>query len=244
MNNAKMFKKYVERFDFHDINISRKYWHSLRVRDYSKILAQYLNLDEKDTEIAMFIGLTHDLGRFVQWKVFENFCDECSIDHALLSSFILFDKDLNIGFDLPEDSENIIRKAIYNHNKYAIDSDLDDRERLFAKIIRDADKIDILYLLEESALVLEEDGKDVSASVHDYFWNYKTVRINDCVTDTDKVLLKMAFVFDFNFGKSYEIIQREKMLDNFYEKLKYKSRYEKYYLHAKEYIASKVAEFK
>ena len=243
MNNAKIFKKYVEKFDFHNPKVAQKYWHSLRVRDYSKILAQYLELSEPDTDIATFIGLTHDLGRFVQLKVFNEFSDE-NIDHALLSVFILFDENLNLEFDMPKDSKEIIRKAIFYHNKYEISSSLSEREMLFAKIIRDADKIDIMYLLEKSSLVLDEDDKKASPAVDACFWDNKSIKKDDCVNCTDKILLKMAFVFDFNFGKSYEIIQREKMLDNFYNKLKYKSRYEKYYLHAKEYIENRIAELK
>ena len=38
--------------------------------------------------------------------------------------------------------DNIIKKAIYNHNKYKIEENLNDVELLHRKIIRDADKLD------------------------------------------------------------------------------------------------------
>ena len=40
--------------------------------------------------------------------------------------------------------DEIIKKAIHNHNKLLIEEGLTKEEELFCKIIRDADKLDIL----------------------------------------------------------------------------------------------------
>ena len=50
--------------------------------------------------------------------------------------------------------DEIIRKAIKNHNKFEIEKRLTEKELIFAKIIRDADKIDIIY---ESVEILKID---------------------------------------------------------------------------------------
>lgn len=42
--------------------------------------------------------------------------------------------------------------AIKNHNKYKIEDGLTSKEEFFAKLIRDADKIDILYECEKNLL--------------------------------------------------------------------------------------------
>ena len=41
--------------------------------------------------------------------------------------------------------DELIIKAVRNHNKYKIEEGLNERELLHAKIIRDADKLDIMY---------------------------------------------------------------------------------------------------
>ena len=41
--------------------------------------------------------------------------------------------------------DELIKIAVKNHNKYKIEDGLTQEQELFAKIIRDADKIDIFY---------------------------------------------------------------------------------------------------
>ena len=94
--------------------------------------------------------------------------------------------------------------------------------------------------LGEKDIVSEEDNSEVTDVIHNDFWNYKELDKSDCKILTDKILLKMAFIFDFNFSKSFEILERENLLDNYFNNLKYKERYEKYYLHAKEFIEEKI----
>ena len=46
------FEKYVSNFDFSNDMISKKYYHTFRVVDYAKDLANSLNLNEHDTYLA------------------------------------------------------------------------------------------------------------------------------------------------------------------------------------------------
>ena len=241
MNDLEIFNDYFSKFNMNDKNMARKYGHSIRVMNNAIDIANYLKLDEHGLNLAQFIGLTHDIGRFLQWKIYGTFVDNKSIDHALLGIQILFGSSKQIKFDIDPSDEIIIRRAIYNHNKYKIDELLSEEELLYANIIRDADKIDLLYLLSNGELVLEEDNSEVTDVIANAFWNFKEIDTLDCKTLTDKILFKMAFVFDINFLKSFEIIKKEKLLDKFYNNLKYKERYKKYYLHAKEFLDSKVS---
>ena len=241
MNDLEIFKKYVSKFNMNDKNIARKYNHSIRVMNNASDIAESLNLDAVDKYLAEFIGLTHDIGRFPQWKIYGTFNDNLSIDHSLLSLQVLFSEDLNLGFKITYDNANVIRTAIYNHNKYKIDDNLNKRESLYAKIIRDADKIDLLYLLGQGELVLDEDNSEVTDVIGEAFWQCREINTLDCKTLTDKILFKMAFIYDINFSKSFEIIKKEELLDKFYNKLRYKEKYKKYYWHAKEFLNSKVS---
>lgn len=236
------FKEYTDNFDINDDNINIKYYHSLRVRENSEEIAKSLKFGKYDIDLAKFIGLTHDIGRFSQWKLYGTFDDSKSMDHALLSINILFREKFLTNFPSLTKDANVIKMAIYNHNKYLIDKKLSERELLFAKIIRDADKLDLLYLLGENAIILDEDDSVVTDVVNNTFLDCKAINTADCRSLSDKILFKMAFVFDLNFTKSFEIIKRKKLLDNFYNNLQFKNRYKKYYLYAKKYIESKLQE--
>lgn len=239
VNDLDIFKEYVSNYDLSDINLERKFYHSIRVRNNAKEIAESLNLASDDVSLATFIGLTHDLGRFPQWKIYGTFYDSGSIDHALLSIYVLFQDKILKQFNIALENENIIRTAIYNHNKYKVEGNLDDRTLLFTNIIRDADKVDLLYLLKEEDIPISEDGSEVTSVIHEAFMRREPIQITECQTKTDYVLVKLAFVFDLNFAKSFEIVDREKLLDKFFEILKYKDSYRKYYLYAKEYVALK-----
>ena len=61
------FLKYVNEYDTNDENITRKYYHSIRVMNFSENIAISERLSENDIEIAVVAGLLHDYARFIQW---------------------------------------------------------------------------------------------------------------------------------------------------------------------------------
>ena len=60
----KEFIKYSEKFNLEDSHLKRKQLHSLRVRDLSREIAQKMNLNNEEIQIATLIGLLHDIARF------------------------------------------------------------------------------------------------------------------------------------------------------------------------------------
>ena len=65
-NAKKVFQKYVANFNPEDGRIRLKIEHILRVAEYSKKLAENLQLDEEKIKLAELIGIFHDIGRFKQ----------------------------------------------------------------------------------------------------------------------------------------------------------------------------------
>lgn len=49
------------------------------------------------------------------------------------------------------------------------------------------------------------------------------------MTVSEKLLLKMAFVFDVNYEWSIQYIKDERLIEEIYNKLKYKGKIEEYY---------------
>lgn len=115
--------------------------HTGYVTQNARELAEHLGLNEHDVELCELIGLLHDVGRFEQWKVYRTFRDNLSEDHADLGVKVF--KNLPFYEMLKQEDRELLLFAIGNHNKKEIGLPPSDKHLLFAKIIRDADKLDI-----------------------------------------------------------------------------------------------------
>ena len=123
--------------------IDLKIRHTYGVVELSEYIVKDLKLSDEDISLAMLIGLLHDIARFEQAKEYGDYRDYVTLDHADLGVKILFEDGLIRKFVNDNKYDSIIMKAIKNHNKLCIDeTDMNDRELLHAKIIRDADKTD------------------------------------------------------------------------------------------------------
>ena len=118
-------------------------------------LAKFLRLPTHDVELAEIIGLFHDVGRFRQYSVYKTFNDADSEDHADLGIKVI--AELNFFRELAATDYELVKFTIQNHNKKIVAPTDDARKMLFAKIIRDADKLDIYRVLEP---FLAQDNAD------------------------------------------------------------------------------------
>lgn len=226
LNKAKQeFLKYVNNnYDIQNIHIEMKREHSLRVMEASNNIAKKLDLCQEDIDLATLIGLLHDIARFEQYTKYKTFRDSISIDHGDLAVEILKKNNFIRNFIDTDMYDYIIFKAIKNHNKYKIEEGLNDRELLFSKIIRDADKIDIFYeayVMFWKEIEEEIEKSEISKDVEESFKKYEPIKkkSNQNRTYIDKVLIVIAFIFDMNFKESFIIIKNEdyinKILDRF-----------------------------
>ena len=236
MEVKEAFDKYVSDFDFKVDDIEYKYYHSYRVQKYSEKISDMLNLGLKDKKLASDIGLLHDIGRFHQLEKYNSFCDK-KFDHANYGAKILFEDNLILNYDINKCDYEIVKKAIRNHNKYQIEDGLNERELFFAKLVRDADKIDILNAFS-SIRVLEicECDEEISPSVREEFFNNITVRNVNVKNKNDKIISMLAFLFDINFEVSYRIIKEEDFINKFYDAIKHKEIFKEYFDYANKYL--------
>lgn len=231
------FLNYVSSFKVTFENLYSKDWnklrleHSLRVMELSKEIAINEGLNTEDIEIATVIGLLHDIARFEQYTKYKSFSDFEGFDHGNYGVEIL-NKDIRKYIE-SDKYDNIIKKAIKNHNKFEIEQGLSDRELLFAKIIRDADKIDILY----EATIMFWDGMEetinnlpISDSVLEIFLNKKLIKNQKGIQykGFDDVLRIIAFIFDINFKSSFKILKKEDYINKIFNlfNLKDKEKFE------------------
>jgi putative nucleotidyltransferase with HDIG domain len=194
------FKQFLKEYDINESGIRLKEDHTYRVMNFSIEIARSINLNEEDIRLAGLIGLLHDIGRFEQLKVYKTFDDSKSVDHAQLGI------DIIEKFPIYNSEEDIIliKKAIFYHNKFEIGKELSEREILFAKIIRDADKLDIinLYLSEELRIV--NTNEYINDDVYNAFLNKKHINHLQVKSKIDHYILILALIFDYNFEYSLD----------------------------------------
>jgi hypothetical protein len=154
MNNSfellsSRFSVYVRSYYSDDPEIQEavilKERHSFRVLSNACAIAESEKFNADDMFAVKVSALLHDLGRFHQFATYRTFNDNVSENHALLGISVLsresFDKMIPAG-DL-----STVLAAVRNHNRKDIEENLSARELAVSKVIRDADKLDILELM-------------------------------------------------------------------------------------------------
>ena len=229
INKAKeVFKEYVKNYDYTHPKIKMKIDHILRVSENSKIIALELGLNKDDQDLAELIGLLHDIGRFEQIRQYNTFMDKLSINHALQGVKVLFDDGLIRKFIKEEKYDEIIYKAIINHNKDQIEEGLSPKEELHCKIIRDSDKLDIYRVIVETPKledVLSFKTEDLSKEritdeIYDEYLNREKIDYSKIKTNMDIIISWFAYIYDFNFKESLLKIKNEDYINKIFNRIK------------------------
>ncbi|MGP1585159.1 MAG: HD domain-containing protein [Schwartzia sp. (in: firmicutes)] len=190
---------YIKSFYNDDEEIQRmmlsKETHTAKVRSICRDLALHLRLSTAETALAELMGLLHDTGRFRQFTVYRTFTDAVSVDHASLGLDII--EEAGILRPLSEDERTLITFAIENHNKKAIAPTGNDHQLFFARLLRDADKLDIYRVLEPR--LAPSDGHGVSPDFLEKFAAGEQVDYTMIHTFDDRKLVRLMWIYDIHF---------------------------------------------
>ena len=225
------FKDYLKKYDINNGMIALKVRHTYGVVSLSEYIAKDINLSNEDVELAKLIALLHDIGRFEQAKEYGDFRDYTSLDHAELGIKILFEDNLIRKFIDSDKYDNIILKAIKNHNKLKIESGLNERELLHAKIIRDADKADNFRVkandkFEDIFNSTKEkiENSFISDKIYNDFMNQKVIVSSQRITDIDHWVSYLALIFDFNYTSGLKYIKEKNYINIIIDRIDYKNK--------------------
>lgn len=222
------FSEYVNGFSSSDPfireNLDLKAEHTKSVCKNILLLAKAERLGENECLIAETIALFHDLGRFEQFLKYKTFKDSESENHAALGVKIL--KKTGILSRLPGEERNVVLKAVEFHNLMEIPKAASNSPQLlfYSKLIRDADKLDILRLIckdyeagEKSrnpALELYlPDTPECSGPVLEDIMNNRMAKLRDVRNQNDVKLLRLSWVFDINFPETFTLIRKRRYLE-------------------------------
>jgi hypothetical protein len=217
LDELKYFKKWFAHYiagyytgdPVHDQPVKLKQHHTERVCKEIVMLGQALHLPAQDMLLAETMALFHDVGRFEQYAVHGTFKDSSSENHAALGIRELTKHQvLSVCTD---EEQFLIEKAIGYHNVRSLPEADDERCLFFARLLRDADKLDIWRVFIDyyghqnkepnSTIVLGLPDKPVcSPEILKAFREQRMADLKDMKTLNDFKLLQISWVYDLNFS--------------------------------------------
>ncbi len=224
----KEFLNYASNYDSNNSHITMKISHILRVMEWSRKIAESLNLSQEDIELAALIGLLHDLARFEQRRLYNTFSDSKSVDHGDLAVTILEENEYIRKYIEDNQFDDIIKIAVKNHNKFKIEDGLDERTLLHSKIVRDADKIDIMYegvhmFYNQPNEIEQIENLPIAEEYYEQFIQEKQIFRKKDPTVLDGMICLISFIFDLNFDFSKEIILKENYINKILNRFDFKN---------------------
>lgn len=209
-------------------NFDIKRDHTLRVAGNVRQLAVSLSLNEEDEKIAVLAAVFHDIGRFSQIAEHNTLNDSVSADHAEIGSGML--RTGKYLSSLTEESRELVITTILHHNKLEIPKNIGPREMLHARLLRDADKLDILRVLTDyyagknkspNHMLTWELPKSaqISAGVVKEILSGKLVSKKEVKNEADVKVMQLSWIYDINFKTTVGMILRNRYLERIYESL-------------------------
>lgn len=218
-NCLKKFEEYVNNYDLTITEIKYKYDHTLRVVDYAKAICENEKFSEEDMTLSLICSLLHDIARFEEWTKYNVWN---KIDHGDLGYEILNQNDFIKEFSDDMEVQRMILNVVKYHNKFEIPEELKEKEKMLLKVVRDADKIDIL-MTQTNKMNFEKKCNDkwedeqkiiVQSEIIENVINEELVK-NSLVNNTALLLIKqLTFLYDINYRSSFKIIYDLNIIDD------------------------------
>ena len=222
----KSFRDYTSAYNLDDAKVILKVDHTFRVAALSDVITDSLGMTGYDKDLAWLLGMLHDIGRFEQVRRYHTFRDALSINHAELSADILFRDGLiknfiNVGTDGTSSADYLlIEKVIRLHNVFQLPDDLTEREKRFATILRDADKLDIVRVNVETPRSeiynVQEDiflESEITDEVYEAILQRRNLLRNMMKTPADLMLGHVSFVFGLVYPVSVRLMKEQGYLE-------------------------------
>ncbi len=209
-----------EQYNFH---IQLKIQHTKRVCNEIRGIAQALYLPIGQQYFAEILAVFHDIGRFEQYHNYRTFSDAHSENHSQIGIQVL--KKLGLLDLFTPYQQQLICNCVLNHNKPKVPEHIHGEEWLFSSMVRDADKLDIWYILTNGLLPKKADEKEphdgyrICEKILETIKKRETVTLSLVKQKNDWVLFRLSWVFDINFKPVFELISKRDIVNKLINEL-------------------------
>lgn len=194
-----------------------KYKHTGNVLKNACLIAEAENFAKPMARAARLAALYHDLSRFDQYLQYGTFKDRDSRNHGAWSV-----KLAKMEGRLAGESSEIKRMALISiglHNRLALPPTVIGETRIVCNAVRDADKLDILRVMDEHLssgkpynptviLGLPDLPDQAGPAVIAAALNGRSASYTDLVSVNDFRLLLGTWLFSLNFASSREMFKK------------------------------------
>jgi len=226
-------------------NIELKEAHTRRVCGEILDIGNALSLNGEDLHMAEVMALFHDIGRFEQYARYGTFSDLKSEDHAILGVKVL--RKTGVLEMLDPATADLILRCIAYHNRAFLPEDESAQCLFFARLLRDADKLDILRVVTDyyqrktgdrnGAIELGlPDSLDISPEIYEDLLAKRIVKTEYLKTLNDFKLLQMGWVFDVNFLRTFQLIQERHFIEMIRDALPRSKKISEIYVTVRSYL--------
>ena len=126
-------------------NLDLKHDHSLRVLAVAGEMLKDLRPDRPLGRAILLAALYHDFGRFTQYLKYKTYRDSRSEDHGILGARTL--ARFKLPLESPPGLRALVLGAVALHNRITVPAELPAALNFAARVVRDADKLDIMALM-------------------------------------------------------------------------------------------------
>jgi len=190
--------------------------HSCRVAGITRALARRLDWTAEEVRAAEAMGWLHDIGRFTQLAEFKTLDDRRSVHHGRRSCEVIEQSGLLV--ESSDGERKAILDGILHHNQPAIAEGLPPLSLRFAKLIRDADKVDILWHVQhevrsgmvdrhpEIILGVDRTSRAVNPEVLAEIRTGRPGSYQHIRTLSDFFLIQLSWVYDLNYAATFDLL--------------------------------------
>lgn len=243
------FKNYVasERLKAVDpAPMDLKLEHTFQVLSNARSIVAKENFAPRVSRACILAALYHDVARFEQYLRFNTFKDRDSINHGQLGAEIL-EQSSWLSSETDWINKAVVQ-AVRLHNQFALPEDLPSEEETVVKVVRDADKLDILRVMDGHlnagkpynptvVLSLPDDPNLCNPVVISQALEDKVASYGDLKSVNDFCLLLATWINDLNFASSREEFVKQQHALHILNKLPETGPYAQ----AKSYMISKLS---
>lgn len=204
-----------------DTLIDMKVAHSLHVYDNAQAIIDREGISGTTAELCLLAAIYHDIGRFPQLARYGTFNDRESINHGRLGVITL--RDTPPPGPLSKEDWKIVRIAVGQHNLRAIRQTLPEPFATPARLVRDADKLDIYRVMishfsgENPDPVITHGFKDIpdryTPAILQDVMNERTADYKQLRYANDFKILILGWLYDLHFSSSIRILAEREHLD-------------------------------
>jgi len=214
----KYFEEYIKNIDMNNSWAKAKYFHSLKSMDLARQIATDLNIfNEEEIVIIELIALFHDIGNFSEKNY--NYLDHTEEDNTMKSIDILFNEGWLRKITKETKYDNMIKLAIFCHNKEGLPKNIDEKTICVCNIMKDVYKLEELRMIINYPYIDNRINSYPTTLVYNEFKLFREVNTKISDNNADNILITLSHLFNLNYKASYALLNEKEYVPKIIDSL-------------------------